>query len=404
MKHIYIFNSSARGTIYGVGTYIKQLVDILKYTKYNVTIVNIIFKDIEFDVLKKGSVRYISIPNPVINKNDLSIEAFEKSIPFVLYPYIDKNEKNIFHLNYMGTKYIAEYLRLLVGGSIVLTVHYTDWSFSLLGNRKKISNILKKEEKELDKRSQAILKNLTQERGVIDVCDKIVSISKHSFHDLIKIHKADKNKIVLINNALKDSHTANEEKKFAIRKKLRIDSDDIVLIFAGRLDPVKGVDILVNSFKSVIEKHSNTRLFIAGEGIFNNLLSASSPIWTRISFTGFLSKKDLLELYNIAEIGIIPSLHEEFGYVAIEMMSHEIPIIVNDTTGLSEIIDDNINGLKVSINSHKKIQEALVDKINYLIENPNERKRIGENARDKYKTHYSLKLFKERMLALYDSL
>ena len=56
------------------------------------------------------------------------------------------------------------------------------------------------------------------------------------------------------------------------------------------------------------------------------------------------------------------------------------------------------------MNSHKKSQDELIDKINYLIENPDVRKKIGENARNKFKTHYSEKLFKERMLALYDSL
>jgi len=404
MRHIYIFNSSVRGTNYGVGTYIEQLINILNHTEYNITIVNIIFEDIEFNVSEKKTIRYISVPAPVIKKSDLSYEAFEKSIPFILYPYTNKNEKNIFHLNYMGTRSLTESLRLFIGGSIILTVHYTDWSFSLLGNRSKLQRILRNKEKGLDKQSQTILKNLTQEKEMIDLCDKIVSISQHSYHNLIKIHKANKNKIFLINNALKSSYCVSEEKKSAIRKKLRIDCDDIVLVFAGRLDLVKGIDILINSFKYIIEKHPNTHLFISGEGNFDKWLSNSAPVWTKISFTGFLSRNKLQELYNIADIGIVPSLHEEFGYVAVEMMSCEIPIVVNDTTGLSEIIDDNINGFKVSVNSQKKSWEVLVDKINYLIENKDVRIRIGKNARHKFKTHYNIKLFKKRMLALYDSL
>jgi len=404
MKHIYIFNSSVRGSAYGVGTYISQLIGALKNTEYNVTVVNIINKDIEFDILKKNTVRYISIPAPVIDKNDLSNEAFQKSIPFILYPYIEKNEKNIFHLNFMGNIYLAQYLRLYFDGSIVITVHYTDWCFTLLGNRTKLQCILRNKEELLDTQSQIILKNLTQEKELLNICDKIVSLSKHSYHDLLKIHKVDKNKLLLINNALKDSFNKNEDNKSAIRKKFCIDHDDIILVFAGRLNISKGIDILINSFKFVIEKHPNAHLFIAGEGEFSMCLSVSSPIWKRISFTGFLFKKNLHELYSIADIGIIPSLHEAFGYVAVEMMSHEIPVVVNNISGLSEIIDDNINGLKVTVNSNKKTWWKLADRINYLIENPDERKRIGKNAREKYKTHYNLKLFKERMLALYDSL
>ena len=50
MKHVYIFNTSVRGAYYGIGTYIKQLVDVLRRTAYNVTVVNIIYQDIEFDI------------------------------------------------------------------------------------------------------------------------------------------------------------------------------------------------------------------------------------------------------------------------------------------------------------------------------------------------------------------
>ena len=56
MKHVYIFNSSARGAYYGIGTYIKQLVDVLRRTAYNVTVVNIIYQDIEFDICLKDSI------------------------------------------------------------------------------------------------------------------------------------------------------------------------------------------------------------------------------------------------------------------------------------------------------------------------------------------------------------
>ena len=180
--------------------------------------------------------------------------------------------------------------------------------------------------------------------------------------------------------------------------------NEIILVFVGRLDIVKGIDILIKSVKHIIEKHPNLRLIVAGDGDFSKYLSVSSPIWTKITFTGFLSKKNLQELYMIADIGIIPSLHEEFGYVAIEMMSYKISIIANDTTGLSEIIDDGINGFKVHINNHRTTWKELVDRINYLIENPNIRKIIGENALNKFKSHYNIRLFKKQMLALYNSL
>ena len=405
MKHVYIFNSSARGAYYGIGTYIKQLVNVLRRTAYNVTVVNIIYQDIEFDICLKDSIRYISIPAPIIPKKRLNNEGFEKSIPFILYPYVAPNEQNIFHLNYMGDKYLAQYLRsLFTGCSIILTVHYTDWSLSLSGNRSLLRQILRKEGKELDLRSQTILSNLAQEKELLAICDKVVAISRHSYRDLIQIHKVDKRKTTLINNALKRSRITSDEKREKTRKKLLIAPNEIILLFVGRLDIVKGLDLLINTVKHLIKRYPDLRLIVAGEGDFSKYLSASSPLWTQITFTGFLSPKSLQELYTIADIGIIPSLHEEFGYVAIEMMNHKIPIIANDTTGLSELIDDGINGFKVHINSRQTTCKELVDKIIYLIENPDIRKNIGEKARNKLNCHYNIRFFEKQMLALYNSL
>ncbi|WP_075558872.1 glycosyltransferase [Parabacteroides timonensis] len=404
MRHVYIFDSSARATNYGIGTYIKQLVDALKYTRYNITIVNIIHKDVEFEILNKGPIRYILIPAPVINKNNLNFEEFEKSIPFILYPYVDKNENNIFHLNYMGARTMVEYIRSIIGGSIVLTVHYTEWSFSLLGNRRKLFHILKSDKGELDDKSRSIYEKIIKEKDMLNICDKIIAVSKHSYNDLIKIYKINKNKISIINNALNDFYCEDEIKKTIIKKRMHINKDDILLLFVGRLDPIKGIDIMIKIFKIILDRYSNLHLLIVGEGDFNKCLLNSFDIWTKVSFTGFLSKKNLFDLYTISDIGIVPSLHEEFGYVAVEMMSFKIPIIVNDTTGLSEIVDDRINGFKVSVNSQKKTWGNLIEKICFLIENPDLRKELGDKARNKFETCYNLRLFKDRILELYDSL
>lgn len=404
MKHVYIFDSSARAANYGIGTYIKQLIDALKYTRYNVTIVNIIHKDIEFEVLNKGLIRYILIPAPIINKNNLNFDGFEKSIPFIIYPYVDKNENNIFHFNYMGARSMAEYIRLIIGGSIVLTVHYTEWSFSLLGNRRKLFHILKSDKMRFDDKSKSIFEMIIKEKEMLSICDKVIAISKHSYDDLIEIYEVDKSKISIINNALNDFYSEDEIKKTIIKKRMHINENDILLLFVGRLDPIKGVDILINDFRIIVNKYPNVHLMIVGEGDFNKCLLDSFDIWTKVSFTGFLPKKSLFELYSISDIGIVPSLHEEFGYVAVEMMSFKIPIIVNDTTGLSEIVDDRVNGFKVSINSQKKTRGEMIEKICYLIENPDLRKELGDKARNKFETYYNLKLFKDRILKLYDSL
>lgn len=408
MTHLYIFNSAVRGAEYGIGTYIRQLLSALKSSGLKVTMVKTIYSDKEFTVEEKKGVRYITIPAPVVGTVTDELDAFDKTIPFILFPYIDNSEQNIFHINYVGARSLIEAMKQYYPGKVILTVHYTDWSFSLLGNRRKLKEVLKKKEADCDKRETALRKSLNKEKEALKLCDHILAISQHSYNDLIKIHEVPRSKLQLVNNALADKYKAlPEDKKAHLKQRYKIADNDINIIYAGRLDEVKGVSILIHSFKQVLDEHPNARLIMAGEGSFPTLLAKASPIWTRITFTGFLSAKELSNLYSIADIGVVPSLHEEFGFVAVEMMMHNIPMVVSDTTGLAEIVDNEVNGLKAKIKQGKRSEKAsvssLAEKIIQLIELPALRQELGRNARRKFKSHYELSIFQNRMMKVYNS-
>ena len=54
-------------------------------------------------------------------------------------------------------------------------------------------------------------------------------------------------------------------------------------------------------------------------------------------------------MLSIGDIGVSPSLHEEFGFVALEMMMMKLPLIAGKTTGLSELVKNEKSGLLVPI-------------------------------------------------------
>lgn len=71
----------------------------------------------------------------------------------------------------------------------------------------------------------------------------------------------------------------------------------------------------------------------------------------------------MYELYAIAEVGVVPSFHEEFGYVAAEMMLHKLPIIVNNTMGLKEITENGKYALSFRYGKDRNttpLKEALI--------------------------------------------
>jgi glycosyltransferase involved in cell wall biosynthesis len=129
---------------------------------------------------------------------------------------------------------------------------------------------------------------------------------------------------------------------------------------------------------------------------------------TKVTFTGYLQQQTLYDWYRIADMGVHPSFHEEFGYVPVEMMMHALPVIVTDTGSLSEIVDDGVDGLKIPFRRIKQKRmpdtEALCDRMKWILEHPDKAKRLGRNARKKFLKTYKLSNWGEKMLTLYREL
>ena len=90
-------------------------------------------------------------------------------------------------------------------------------------------------------------------------------------------------------------------------------------------------------FKEVLKEIPDARLLIAGNGDLNGCMESIYPLNKFVTYYGFISPEILHELYSIANVGVIPSVFEEFGYVAAEMMLNKCPIIIRNNTGLKEI-------------------------------------------------------------------
>ena len=75
----------------------------------------------------------------------------------------------------------------------------------------------------------------------------------------------------------------------------------------------------------------------------------------KIYFTGELNSDELNSLYEIADIGIHPSLNEQCSFSVLEMMKYGLPIIGYDLSGMSCLINHNLNGTKISLKKNIKI-------------------------------------------------
>jgi D-inositol-3-phosphate glycosyltransferase len=190
--------------------------------------------------------------------------------------------------------------------------------------------------------------------------------------------------------------------------------DKKLILFVGRIDPVKGIDTLLKAMVMVRKKMGgslNARLLIVGgdkdstdysedsEIARLKRLTAKLNIQDTVTFLGS-QRQDLLPYYySAAEMCILPSRYESFGMVALEAMSCGTPVIASKVGGLTSLIQDERCGFVVPEGNER----ALTEKICLLLGNPALRETLGWHARERA-TQYGWHAIADRILALYRTL
>jgi glycosyltransferase involved in cell wall biosynthesis len=218
--------------------------------------------------------------------------------------------------------------------------------------------------------------------------DKIVCISKQVEKALIEWCPKTSHKIIIIKNAI------------PIKKKLNSEENKIYdVIFVGRLERVKGVDLLLKAIQILKEKHHrNLRVAIVGDG---SLMESLKKIALRyginehIDFLGV--RKDVLELMRKSLVFVLPSRWEGFGLVLLEAMSVGTPIVATKVGGIPEIIEDGKDGILVEPENPEELAKAILR----LLSDVNLRSLISLNAYKKVKEEYSIERYTRDLLNLY---
>jgi glycosyltransferase len=378
MLNVYIFdNKMTRSSIYGIGTYVNELSKSFRLG--NVPNVNVCFIHLNYNTKRffqeevdNVSHWYFPVPQNKYKDEEKQNQLYFQSVVFMLKKHIRRTDNLIFHLNYLNCKTFSDELKTSFNCKIVLAVHYLTWCIDILGNASHLKNILCESKKNLDHLGIRVKKSFYEEKESLCSVDKVICLSYFTANILQKKYKVKRENISIIYNGLeeqaKESYTID-----IIRQKYQLPKDTNVILFAGRLDPVKGLSYFIRASKIVLEQFPDIHFVIAGSGDYDTYLKECGNQWMNIHFLGLLEKTDLYELYSIADIGVMPSFHEQCSYVAIEMMMHGIPIIASTSTGLSEMIVDGYTGMHVPVQEFEDKVEIdvslLAENIFFLLKN-----------------------------------
>lgn len=147
------------------------------------------------------------------------------------------------------------------------------------------------------------------------------------------------------------------------------------LLYVGRVSKEKDLDLLAEAYRRLRAEGLSIQLCIVGHGPYSKEFSESLP---EALFTGYLKGEELAGAYASADIFVFPSTTDTFGNVIIEAQASGVPVIVSDSGGPKELVENERNGLITK--SHDV--EDLTRAIRELIADPERRKEMGNLARE----------------------
>jgi len=112
-------------------------------------------------------------------------------------------------------------------------------------------------------------------------------------------------------------------------------------LFLGRITHQKGPYFFIEVARRVLEKRSDVQFVLVGAGDLTREMIehvANLRIGKNVHFTGFLDVDQVREIYQLADVYVMPSVSEPFGLSALEALSHNVPAIITKQSGVAEIL------------------------------------------------------------------
>lgn len=187
--------------------------------------------------------------------------------------------------------------------------------------------------------------------------------------------------------------------KAAYRHDLNLSSDHFTLLFVGRLNPEKNVDLILDALSLEKDLHPQVKLLIVGDGPCREELKQKVQENALESFVQFLGyQSQMRSIYGAADLLILPSRDREtFGLVVTEAAFCGVPCLRSNTPGASDQIIDGFNGVVYDKNNAEEFSQQLSD----LIQQPPQVQKMGEAACKIATEKFSLATMADRFDDLY---
>lgn len=235
-------------------------------------------------------------------------------------------------------------------------------------------------------------------RLLLNMVQKVIAFDKDYAEDYHKIWGVPNEKIRIISNGVDYTHynnlpKGNELREFAGNPKN-------IILFIGRFYDLKNPDLLIASFKLVLDQFPNSCLLMICKDYgllpYCRKLVIDLGLKKKVIFIEDAPEEIKLQAMSIADMCVIPSDYEACSLVAIEAQASGIPVIASEVGGLKYLIKEGKTGLFLKEISTKEIAEKII----FLLENETVRNRMSLEAK-KHARNYSWDSVTNKLLEVY---
>jgi D-inositol-3-phosphate glycosyltransferase len=251
------------------------------------------------------------------------------------------------------------------------------------------------------------------EREVLRHADKIIASTQAELAQLQWLYEVKTDNVVIIPPGVDIGHFYPISKEDA-REYIQVDLCPRMLLFVGRIEPLKGIDTLIKAIAliketGVLSRYEVCLAVIGGDASMSdeNISQEMSRLHKIrdaygledvVTFLGKRSQDTLPYYYSAADVVVVPSHYESFGMVALEAMACGTPVVASQVGGLAYLIQDGVTGYHV----RDQEPEELANRLIQLIDDDKTHQIMSKNAAE-YATQYSWKKITRQILEVYES-
>lgn len=229
--------------------------------------------------------------------------------------------------------------------------------------------------------------------------DKVVAVSNHTREELLHYEGLAPDKVTVIHNGINPRPPIGAAGIASLRREFGLAPDQFVVGTVGRLEPQKGLDLLLESVPVVAATHRDARFMIVGGGSLETELKEQARalgILDRVIFTGW--RTDAVALMEMFDCFVQTSNFEGLPMVLLEAMSLAKPIIACSVGGVPEVVEHEHTGLTVQTRRADDFGRAVAR----LITDRELTARFGRQARARYEERFTAQAMALRYQQVYE--